>query len=162
MVISHETIEAIDEQTLKGFPIGYYGKDDDMSLIPRMLGDWNIRAIEEKRTPGTGYIVAVPSNGRTRLIYTKGRIAWLVGLGFNPDLANAYVHSSGTITRRWDHEVALFVLNNAHMDDFVLDLMLSATNPKRAGERNNIHTRSSRGKVLSGCQILKSMRVSGK
>lgn len=157
MVISHSTITEIDKQTLAGLPIGYYGSKDDMSEIPRMLGDWNIRTVGDTRCPGNGYIVAVPSNARTRLIYTEGRITWLVALGFDRALAERYLKASVVVSRRWDHEVALFVLNNIKMDEFVLDVMLTSNNPKKVGERYDIYTRSPRGKVLAGCQILKNM-----
>ena len=159
MVISHNTTAEIDEQVAKGLAIGYYGKDDDMSQLPRMLGDWNIRAISDTRCPGCGSIVAVPSNARTRVIYTEGRLTWLKALGFDSELAEQYMKASVVVTRKWDHEVALFVLNNIKMDEFVLDLMLASHNPKRTGEKNNIYTRSPRSKVLAGCQILKNMLV---
>ncbi|MNT46436.1 hypothetical protein D3C72_1830780 [compost metagenome] len=61
------------------------------------------------------------------------------------------------VSRKWDHEVALFVLNNIKMDEFVLDLMLTSNNPKKVGEQHDIFTRSPRGKVLAGCQILKNI-----
>lgn len=159
MVITHSTVQEIDGQTLAGLPIGYYGKEDDLSSFPRMLGDWNIRTIGETRCPGTGYIVSVPSNARTRVIYTAGRITWLKGLGFSEELAHRYMKAGLVVSRKWDHEVAMFVLNNIKMDAFVLDLMLFSTNPKKVGEQHDIYTRSPRGKVLAGCQILKNMLV---
>lgn len=157
MVITQNTVEEIDAQALLGLAIGYYGKDDNLSDIPRMLGDWNIRPIGETRCPGTGYIVAVPSNARTRVIYIAGRTTWLKGLGFSDELAERYIKASNVVTRKWDHEVALFVLNNIKIDEFVLDLMLHSHNPKKVGEKHDIYTRSSRGKVLAGCQILKNL-----
>lgn len=157
MVITHSTVQEIDEQTLKGLPIGYYGKADDLSTVPRMLGDWNIRTIGETRCPGTGYIVSVPSNARTRVIYTTGRITWLKGLGYTDELAARYIKASIVVSRKWDHEVASFVLNNLKIDEYVLNLMLSSTNPKKVGEKHDIYTRSPRGKVLAGCQILKNL-----
>uniref|UniRef100_A0AB39CD87 Uncharacterized protein n=1 Tax=Pseudomonas phage RVTF4 TaxID=3236931 RepID=A0AB39CD87_9VIRU len=157
MVISHSTVTEIDEQTLRGLPIGYYGRADDLSVVPRMLGDWNIRTVGDTRSPGNGYIVAVPSNSRTRLIYTEGRITWLVALGFDRALAERYLKASAVVSRKWDHEVALFVLNNIKIDGFVLDTMLYSNNPKKVGEQYDIYTRSSRGKVLAGCQILKNL-----
>lgn len=157
MVITHSTTDEIDTQTRAGLPIGYYGKDDDMSTVPRMLGDWNIRAIVETRCPGTGYIVAVPSNARTRIIYTEGRMTWLKALGFDDELAARYIKASMVVSRKWDHEVALFVLNNIKMDEFVLGLMINSHNPKKIAEQYDIYTRSPRGKVLAGCQILKNL-----
>lgn len=152
-----KVIADIDAQTLAGLPIGYYGKDDDLSMIPRCIGDWNIRPISETRCPGTGYIVAVPSNARTRVIYNRGRIVWLKALGYSDELAELYVKASMAVNRKWDHEVATFVLNNIKMDTFVLDLMLSSANPKKVGERHDIYTRSPRSKVLAACQILKNL-----
>ncbi|QBJ02789.1 hypothetical protein MZD04_gp263 [Pseudomonas phage Psa21] len=157
MVITHNTITEINEQTLRGLPIGYYGKEDDLSDVPRMLGDWNIRTISDSRCPGTGYIVAVPSNARTRLVYMEGRLTWLKALGFSQEQALKYYRAGMTVSRKWDHEVALFVLNNIKMDEFVLDVMLASHNPKKVGEKYDIYTRSTRGKVLAGCQILKNM-----
>lgn len=159
MVITHSTTAEIDAQVRLGLAIGYYGRDDDLSTVPRMLGDWNIRAIVETRCPGTGYIVAVPSNARTRIIYTEGRMTWLQGLGFDSETAQRYIKASMVVSRKWDHEVALFVLNNIKMDEFVLDLMLHSHNPKKVGEQYDIYTRSPRGKVLAGCQILKNMSL---
>lgn len=157
MVITHNTVAEIDEQTLTGLPIGYYGKADDLTAIPRMLGDWNIRTIGDTRCPGTGYIVSVPSNARTRVIYIEGRITWLKALGFTQELAVRYIRASMVVSRKWDHEVATFVLNNIKIDEFVLDLMLYSNNPKKVGEQHDIYTRSPRGKVLAGCQILKNI-----
>lgn len=157
MVISHSTVTEIDEQVLRGLAIGYYGGTDDMSELPRMLGDWNIRTVGDTRCPGNGYIVAVPSNARTRLIYTEGRIVWLIALGYSRDLAERYIKASLVVSRKWDHEVATFVLNNIKIDEFVLDAMLRANNPKKVGERYDIYTRSPRGKVLAACQILKNL-----
>lgn len=157
MVITYNTVDEIDRQTLKGLPIGYYGVLDKLSDIPRMLGDWNIRTVSDNRCPGTGYIVAVPSNSRTRIIYTTGRMAWLIALGFTTEQATSYIKASTVISRKWDHEVALFVLNNLKIDEFVLDRMLASNNPKKTGVRYDIYTRNSRGKVLAGCQILKNM-----
>lgn len=157
MVISHCTKAEIDAQVLAGLAIGYYGKQDDLSVIPRMLGDWNIRTVGDTRSPGCGFIVAVPSNSRTRIIYTEGRITWLEALGYDRELAERYIRASAVVSRRWDHEVAQFVLNNLKMDEFVLDVMLASQNPKKVGEKHDIYTRSSRGKVLAGCQILKNL-----
>lgn len=159
MVITYNTVEEIDAQVLTGCAIGYYGKTDDVSTIPRMLGDWNIRAIGNSRAPGSGLIVAVPSNARTRKVYIEGRMVWLVTIGYDRELATRYIRASVAVSRKWDHEVALFVLNNLKMDEFVLDLMLVSHNPKKVGERHDIYTRSTRGKVLAGCQILKNMLV---
>lgn len=158
MVITHTTIEAIDAQTLKGLPIGHYGKQDNTSELPRVLGDWNIRAICEKRCPGTGYIVAVPSNSRTRHIYVQGRTNWLKALGYTEEVAQVYIKASWVVSRKWDHAVALFVLDHLKIDDYILDEMLVSNNPKKVGERYEIHTRSPRSIVLAGCQILKNMR----
>ncbi|WDS62182.1 hypothetical protein [Pseudomonas phage D6] len=157
MVISCNTVQEIDAEVRKGLAIGYYGRQDDMSEMPRMLGDWNIRAIGDTRCPGCGMIVAVPSNARTRIVYMEGRMTWLKALGYDQDLATKYIRASTAVSRKWDHEVALFVLNNLKMDEYVLDLMLASNNPKKVGEKHDIFTRSTRGKVLAGCQILKNM-----
>jgi len=157
MVISYNTVQEIDAQVKTGCGIGYYGRQDDMSVMPRMLGDWNLRAIGDSRHPGCGLIVAVPSNARTRIIYMEGRMTWLKALGFDHDLAVRYIRASTVVSRKWDHEVALFVLNNLKMDEYVLDKMLASNNPKKVGEKYNIYTRSTRGKVLAGCQILKNL-----
>ncbi|BEG72471.1 hypothetical protein RVBP21_0990 [Pseudomonas phage BRkr] len=158
MVISQNTATEIDSQVAKGLSIGYFGKGDDLSLIPRMIGDWNIRTIEEQRSPGTGYIVAVPSNTRTRLIYAAGRIAWLVALGYSEQTAHVYLKASSTVAKRWDHEVAQFVLTNYGIDTFILEQALSSDNPKKYLESQGYYSRVSRGKIIASCQILRNIR----
>ena len=158
MVISQNTSAAIDIQVAKGFSIGYFGKDDDLTQIPRMIDDWNIRPIEEPRTPGTGYIVALPSNTRTRRIYTEGRIAWLVALGYTEEKATVYLKASSTVSKRWDHDVAEFVLTNYSMDTFILEHALSNENPKKYLESQGYFYKISRGKIIASCQILRNIR----
>lgn len=158
MVISQSNANEIDIQVSKGLHIGYFGKDSDLSSVPKMIGDWNIRTIEEHRSPGTGYVVAIPSNTRTRLIYNRGRIAWLTALGFSQQLAELYIRASSTIGKRWDHEVALFVLDNYAMDIILLDEAITSENPKRFLETENFYFKISRGKILAGCQILRNIR----
>lgn len=158
MVISQSNANEIDEQVSKGLYIGYFGRDSFLSNIPRMIGDWNIRTIEERRSPGTGYIVAIPSNTRTRLIYNRGRITWLTALGYSQQLAEIYIKASATIGKRWDHEVALFVLDNYAMDIILLDDAIISENPKKYLEQLGFHFKFSRGKILAGCQILRNIR----
>lgn len=158
MVITYASVDKIDSQVRIGLPIGHYGKGDDLSVLPDMLGDWNIRTITEDRNPGTGYIVAVPSNMRTRFIYKEGRINWLIALGFSYAQAELYYRASNRVKKKWDLRVAMFVLNNFTTDPFIIDGILTHENPKYACVENRIHVKLSQQKIVSGCQILVNMR----
>lgn len=153
------TVADVDEKVSSGLYIGCFGKNDDLSSVPRQIGDWNLRIIEEQRSPGTGYIVAVPSNSRTRHVYTLGRKTWLEGLGFNPTQADLYIRASGSITKRWDHQVAQFVIDNFTIDQFIVEKILSSSNPRKACLDNGLVVKIKRGKIMAGCQILSNIQV---
>lgn len=158
MVITHTTARGIDEQVAKGLPIGYYGKDCDVASIPRRMFDWNIRPIEDRRSPGTGTIIAVPSNTRTRVIYVKGRRTWLSGIGFDAEMAMLYVRAGHPVKLRWEHDVATFVFDNFDMDPYVLEQLLTADKPRSVADEHGICTTLPTVKLVSGCQILLNMR----
>lgn len=158
MVLTYVSVPKIDSQVRIGLPIGHYGKGDDLSVLPDMLGDWNIRTVTEDRNPGTGYIVAVPSNMRTRFIYKEGRLAWLAALGFNRDQALRYYRASNRVKKKWDLRVALFVLENFTTDPFIIDGILKHDNAKIACVESNLRVKLSQHKIVSGCQILVNMR----
>lgn len=158
MVITGVSIANIDAQVRLGLPIGHYSKGDDLSVLPKMLGDWNIKTVTEDRNPGSGYIVAIPSNLRTRLIYKSGRIAWLMALGYSEERALLYYRASNRVKKKWDLKVALFVMDHFTMDHFNIDLILISTNPKKVCESLNIYPRLSQHKILAGCQILANIK----
>lgn len=158
MEITYASVAKIDSQVRIGLPIGHYGKGDDLSVLPDMLGDWNIRTITEDRNPGTGYIVAVPSNMRTRFIYKEGRINWLIALGFSTVQASLYYRASNRVKKKWDLKVALFVLDNFTVDPFIIDEVLTHENPKFACAENKLNVKLSSQKIVSGCQILVNIR----
>lgn len=158
MVITGVSIANIDAQVRLGLPIGHYSKGDDLSVLPKMLGDWNIKTVTEDRNPGSGYIVAIPSNLRTRLIYKSGRIAWLMALGYSEERALLYYRASNRVKKKWDLKVALFVMDHFTMDHFNIELILISTNPKKVCESLNIYPRLSQHKILAGCQILANIK----
>ncbi|BBI55703.1 hypothetical protein [Pseudomonas aeruginosa] len=158
MVITHQTVDQIDTQVSLGLPIGYYGANDDLSTLIRTIGDWNIRPIEERRTPGTGYIVAVPSNTRTRVIYTAGRKRWLEALDFSPELAEKYIRACSAIKRCWDHDVATFVLTHNKISDELLKELMSVENPKAVLNHYKIPVKISRNRIIAACQIIFNIR----
>lgn len=158
MVLTYVTVSKIDQQVRIGLPIGYYGKGDDLSALPDMLGDWNIKTVTEDRNPGTGYIVAVPSNMRTRFIYKEGRLAWLAALGYSESQALLYYRACNRVTKKWDLRVAMFVLDNFTTDPFIIDNILASSDHQSVCTENRIHTKLSQKKIEAGCQILVNMR----
>lgn len=158
MVLTYVTVSKIDSQVRIGLPIGHYGKGDDLSVLPDMLGDWNIRTVTEDRNPGTGYIIAVPSNMRTRLIYKEGRLNWLQAIGYTAVQALMYYRACNRVKRKWDLGVAMFVLDNYTTEPFIIDEILGHENPKVACFDNKIYVRLSQQKISDGCQILANMR----
>lgn len=158
MVILHRAISEIDAQVLEGLAIGHYGPLDKPGNIIRRIGDWNIRGIQDRYKFDSGYIVAIPSNSRTRKIYNQGRLNWLTRLGFHSTLAKAYLKSKVNLNSKWEHHVAQFVLDHQNVDDFILDEMLGSSNPKRTGVIHDLYTNRPCRVVLSGCQILRSLR----
>jgi hypothetical protein len=157
MVITFSTAREIDEQVTKGLPIGSYGKETDVREIPRNIADWNIRPIEERKCPGTGYIIAVPSNTRTRIIYTRGRRSWLAGIGYSYELADLYIRASNTVKQRWDHSVASFVFDNRQIDEYVLNRILSSKQPRRTADDYGVSLHTTRANLVAGCQIVRNL-----
>lgn len=158
MVLTYVSVSKIDSQVRIGLPIGHYGKGDDLSVLPKMLGDWNIKTVTEDRNPGTGYIVAVPSNMRTRFVYKEGRLNWLKALGFSDAQALLYYRASNRVKKKWDFRVAMYVLDNFTTDPFIIDGILKHDNAKVACKEHNLKVKLSHQKIVSGCQILVNMR----
>lgn len=157
MVLTYNTVDKIDIQVANGTSIGYFGTEDDLSTIPKQIGDWYLKTVPDDYRSGVGFIVAVPSNKRTRLLYKKGRLRWLEVIGFNPDQAFKYMKAAERISRRWDHRVAKFVVDNFTIDPFVIDEILESTLPRNACLANGIYTTLNHGKVLAACNILKNL-----
>lgn len=157
-MLNFNTVSSVDYQVINGLTLGSYISSFDTGTLPRFVGDWSIRAIEDRRNPGTGVLVAIPSNSRTRLIYLQGRRVWLCKLGFDSNMANNYIRASNTVKLRWDQDVATFVFDNYNMDEFVLENILESSHPKRTAEEQGICGSINRGKLVSACQIIKNVR----
>lgn len=154
MVLTYGTISGIDLQVAKGLCVGYFGIDDDLSKVPKVIGDWNLRTVPDNHRHGIGMIVAVPTNRRTRKIYNKGRIAWLMGLGFSEEKAWRYFKASRTHKRKWDHRVARFVNDNFNLDPFIIADIIASGSPRRTSIEHGVYTTMNHGQVLGACQIL--------
>lgn len=159
MVLTHKTVDKIDLQVAAGLAVGYFGDKEDLSKIPKKLGDWYLKSIPDDYRPGVGLIVAIPSNGRTRLIYRAGRLKWLEGLGFNASDAFRYMKAAELVAKRWDHRVATFVNDNITLDPFIIDTILESDYPRKACLDNGIYTTLNHGKVIAGCNILKRLQA---
>lgn len=157
MVLTYGTVEGIDLQVAKGIAIGYFGIDDDLSKIPKLVGDWSLRTVPDNHRHGVGMIVAVPTNRRTRKIYNKGRIAWLKALGFTEERAWLYFKASQTNKRKWDHRVANFVDTNFNLDPFIIADIIASESPRRTCMDNGIYTTMHNGQVIAGCEILSAI-----
>jgi hypothetical protein len=159
MVLTYNTVDKIDIQVAAGLTIGYFGQDDDLDKYPKQIGDWLIKTVWDGYTPNTGSIVAVPTNGRTRLIYRTGRLMWLSALGFNDHQAYQYMKASDRCSKRWDHRVARFVLENITVDAFIIDRILTSALPRRMCLEQGIYTTLDHGRVLAGCGIIKRLQA---
>lgn len=158
MVLTFHTVDKIDLQVAAGLAIGYFGEKEDLSSIPKRIGDWLLKTVPDEYRPNAGLIVAVPSNGRTRLIYRQGRMKWLESLGFSYEDAFKYMKASENHAKRWDHRVAKFISDNITLDPFIIDTILESHQPRRACLDNGIYTTLNHGKVLAGCRILKRLQ----
>ena len=156
-MLTYNTVDKIDIQVTNGLAVGYFGTDDDLSKIPKQLGDWFLKTVPDDYRPGVGYIVAVPSNKRTRLLYKQGRLRWLEVLGFSDRQAFKYMKASERVNKRWDHRVAKFVVDNFTLDPFVIDEILESELPRKTCLANSIYTTLNHGKVLAACNILKNL-----
>lgn len=154
MVLTYGTTSGIDLQVSKGLVIGYFGIEDDLSKIPKTLGDWALRTVPDGHRHGIGMIVAVPTNRRTRKIYNAGRLAWLKALEFSEDKAWRYIKASQRHKRKWDHRVASFVCDNFNIDPFIINDILTSSSPRRTCIDNGIYTTMNHGQVIGACQIL--------
>jgi len=157
-MFSYTTVSSVDVQVRTGEPLAKYNLDFDIGSLPRYVGDWSIRAVEDRRNPGTGIIVAIPSNSRTRLIYLQGRRIWLGSIGYDKAKAENYIRASNTVKLRWDHDVATFVFDQLHMDEFIIESILTSSHPRREADEQGICTLLNRGKLVAGCQIIKNIR----
>lgn len=158
MVLTYGTTIGIDLQVSNGLSIGYFGKDDDLSKIPKLIGDWAIKTVPDEYTQRVGLIVAVPTNRRTRIIYKKGRIAWLVGLGFSEVNAWRYYRVSVKAKRKWDHRVATFVNNHVNLDPYVIADIIASARPRNACLENGIYTTMHHGQVIDALILLEAFQ----
>lgn len=158
MVLTYNTVGKIDLQVAAGLAVGYFGDNEDLLNIPKKIGDWNLRAIPDEHRIGVGLIVAIPSNGRTRVIYRAGRLKWLEALGLKPEDAFKYMKASENMAKRWDHRVAKFVGDNITLDPFIIDSIIESDYPRKACLDNGVYTTLNHGKVLAGCNILKRLQ----
>jgi len=154
MVLTYGTVAGIDLQVSKGLAVGYFGIEDDLSKISRMVGDWELRTVPDNHRHGIGMIVAVPTNRRTRKIYNKGRIAWLMALEFSEEKAWVYFKASKQHKRKWDHRVAQFVNVNFDLDPFIINDIIESESPRRTCLDHGVYTTMNPGQVLGACQIL--------
>lgn len=154
MVLTYGTVTGVDIQVLKGLPIGYFGIEDDLSKLPKFVGDWELRTVPDNHRHGIGMIVAVPTNRRTRKIYNKGRIEWLKVLGFTEANAWVYLKASKNHKRKWDHRVARFVNDNLNLDPFIIKDILDSPFPRKTCLVHGVYTTMNHGQVLGACQIL--------
>lgn len=157
MVLTYHTVDKIDLQVAAGLAVGYFGDKDDLRRLPKRVGDWLLKTVPDDYRPNVGLIVAIPSNGRTRLIYRKGRMTWLMSLGFNEEQAFRYLKACENVNRRWDHRVAQFVLDNYTLDPFIIDTIINSPVPRKACIENGIFTTLNHGKVIAACNILKRL-----
>lgn len=158
MVLTYGTVEGINLQVARGLGIGYFGIDDDLSKIPKLIGDWSIKTVPDAYRHGVGLIVAVPTNRRTRMIYKKGRMVWLEGLGFSVERALQYYRISARAKRKWDHRVATFVNNNFNLDPFVIADIISSKRPRQACLDNGIYTTMHHGQVVDALLLLEELQ----
>lgn len=154
MVLTYGTVIGIDIQVINGKPIGYFGSEDDLSNMPKLIGDWGLRTVPDNHRHGIGVIVAVPTNRRTRKIYNKGRIEWLKSLEFTEHNAWLYFKASRKHKRKWDHRVALFVNANFDLDPFIIEAIMQSKTPRKTCLAYGIYTTMNHGQVLGACQIL--------
>lgn len=154
VVLTYGTVSGIDLQVINGLAVGYFGIDDDLSKMPKMIGDWQLRTVPDSYRHGIGRIVAVPTNRRTRKIYTKGRIVWLKALDFSEERAWLYFKASKKHGRKWDHRVAQFVNYNFNLDPFIITQIINSGSPRKTCLDHGVYTTMSRSQILSACQIL--------
>lgn len=154
MMLTYTTITGMDSLVLAGLPVGNYGTNDDLSKLPKLFGDWCLKTTPSPYRFGVGNIVAVPTNRRTRKIYIKGRITWLMALGFSEPQAWEYYRVSKRHKRKWDHRVAGFVNDNYNLDTFIIAEILESPTPRKACLANGIYTTMHHGQVVAAMQLL--------
>lgn len=146
-------------QVANGLAIGYFGDKDDLTKIPKRISDWNLRTVPNEYRPNAGKIVAVPSNARTRVIYRVGRMTWLTALGYNDQQAYRYMKASSQCSKRWEHQIASFVLDNYTLDPFIIDRILISALPRKTCLEHGVYTTMNHGKVIAACNILKRLQT---
>lgn len=153
-MLTYGHVSGMDLQVAQGLAVGYFGIDDDLTKIPKLIGDWELHTVPDNHRHGIGMIVAVPTNRRTRQIYNKGRIVWLKSLEFSEERAWLYFKASKRHKRKWDHRVAEFVNDNFDLDPFIINDILESTTPRKRCIEHGIFTTMNPGQVLGACQIL--------
>lgn len=146
------SVDSIDE-CVKAGKVLCRVEPGEVDTIPARVGDWTLRIIA---TPAeaTQTLVAVPTNSRTRNIYTAGRRAWLKDLGFTDAQIDDYMRASQTVMYRWEDTVAQFVNKYEQMPtDHWNDIYRSRNPRERATELGYTHSMS-RNRLMAALQIL--------
>ena len=159
MVLNYNTIDKIDALVMNGLNLGYYNTQDDLTKLPTSIGDWLIKTMVNKHSANTGIIIALPTNKRTRLIYQKGRIKWLVDIGYHCDLAVNYLKACKGIDYRWDIDVARFVNERLNMDDWIIEEVLSSESPRQTFIENGIYTNLNNNRLVAVCKIIQRLKT---
>lgn len=153
-MLTYGHVSGMDLQVATGLPVGYFGIDDDLTKIPKMVGDWELHTVPDNHRHGIGMIVAVPTNRRTRMIYNKGRIVWLKALDFSEARAWIYFKASKRHKCKWDHRVAEFVNTNFNLDSFIIMDVLNSLSPRKTCIEHGVFTTMNPGQVIGAFKIL--------
>lgn len=159
MMLTYSTIKGMDSLVIAGLPVGTYGANDDLTKLPKQIGDWSLKTAPDFYRHGVGSIVAVPTNRRTRKIYIKGRIAWLMALGFSEPQAWEYYRVSKRHKRKWDHRVAGFVNDNYNLDPFIISEIMTSASPRKTCLINGIYTTMNHAQVIASMQLLNEINI---
>ncbi len=157
MVLTYGTVAGIDFQVANGLAIGYFGIEDDLSKMPKTIGDWGLRTVPDSYRQGIGTIVAVPTNRRTRKIYNVGRIKWIKAMGFSDQKTLIFFKVTRTHRYKWNHKVASFVCDHYDTDPFIINEILVSDNPYKKCLEYGIHTTMMPRKIIGACQILSNI-----
>jgi len=156
MVLNYHTQEQIDQAVLNGGVLGTLQNDDEFGQIPRRIGDWNLHT-----APGQdgaiSCIVAIPTNGRTRIIYNAGRKTWLKSLGYTDHMAERYIKASAQVQFRWEDSVARFVVQNEQMTTDTWYAIRNAPNIMLEAKKLKISHTLSRPRFIAAMSILMNL-----
>ena len=153
-MIQHYSIDEIDDRVARGMNIGEF-TGNKAPQVPTFVRDWNIHVIFIGQTRGE--VVAVPTNSRTREIYNKGRLAWLMLQGFTEEQAKTYLSVSSPYKHRWEQPVAKFVLDNLDMEEDVWYDITKAKQPSVRARELDIQFDMSETRLKCAMQLLMNM-----